>query len=389
MKTAHSSTSNSNSKRGGALDDSILGSTLVLGMLAVFVLFLGLWFIPRFFPNNSLCKRGLECALLFPEKNAPFRAHINIRRPQICGDLATMGQKEEFCYPRTETFVTDEFGFRNLEFLKIESSKYVVLGDSFGFGQGLDQHDIPSQTLARTFGRTVYNGAGRLDFETLDALSERAGPGKTFIFLDLDRSERKPEELEPDETAEWRKNFKSFRNTLKVYNPLKIMTSRLDHETWGAFLLNRENHAAVLQTLTDNRNFLFLPSSWGRDGEFPGDWLQNRFAYFSKLQAFFKKRDQKIYVVLVPEKSTAYARKLPSDNESQERLRAHGLEAFAQTLNREGIPAHSLAALFQDQVTAPEERSQPLYYPDDTHWAPRGVRVMAETLKADSRLFQK
>lgn len=74
------------------------------------------------------------------------------------GDLAAMSGEERFREKRRIVFKTDAFGFRNSE--EIENHRaydLIVLGDSFGVGNGITQDHTWVSLLQERYGLKVYN----------------------------------------------------------------------------------------------------------------------------------------------------------------------------------------------------------------------------------------
>lgn len=83
-----------------------------------------------------------------------FRPLTQLEMP-ACGDLGRNSHVSELQYWRRLRFTTDELGFRNSE--GASWSRFVVVGDSFVVGSGLDDSETIPVLLSRVLGEPVTN----------------------------------------------------------------------------------------------------------------------------------------------------------------------------------------------------------------------------------------
>ena len=85
-------------------------------------------------------------------------------------------------------------------------------------------------------------------------------------------------------------------------------------------------------------------------------------------------------VVLVPDKSTVYgpllAEPLPSADGA-----ARFLDDLAADLQDRGVNTVSLVGPLRQAAASGLDRGEYVYWRDDTHWNPRGIRIAAEAIE--------
>jgi hypothetical protein len=130
----------------------------------------------------------------------------------------------------------------------------------------------------------------------------------------------------------------------------------------------------VRRLLPDGRPILFQRDDL-RDGvpDAPKLWAR----YFRVLNKELRKRNFRLIVILVPSKYTVYQpliKDTPKTNKS---------EAFEELQKRlTEMPVVNATAALQQSAAEGIQDGRLLYWRDDTHWNPDGVRVAADQLQA-------
>lgn len=373
MPTRHSSisSSESNSKPGKDRSPLIRFFLIVMGFTTLLLV------LPRFYIWDSLCNRALECAVLGKEVAAPFRADLHFEFDGVCGDLPRLGNLPDRCVFRPEKFTTDSLGFRNSPSVPLKDYRHLIFGDSFAYGQGLSDEQTAASLLSQSLATPVFNAAGKTELRFLrSALQEL--PAIQFVhYFYLERHA-----LHPTELSDWENGY-SFRekNRLyrlytqwKSYNPLEILASRFYRflVQRGVFY-NTQEQVVVEKETPDSGTHLFLKET----AHFVKEDLkrtQDEVGFFLGLQDRLRQKNIQLDVVLIPEKFTVYFAQ-------KEDLH---LTHLAHALKAVGINTTSVLPIFLEHRADAEERSNSLYWRDDTHWAPRGIRLAMDALKYGS-----
>jgi hypothetical protein len=337
---------------------------------------------PRLMIFQSLCSRAYECASLHRAVQGPFRAGF-IHGGKICGDLATMANRPDLCSYRDEIFEIDPWGYRNTLDVWMRPNDVLIFGDSFALGQGVNQDQTPSVQLSRISGHSVYDGAGKFEFNYLHWLIDhlKTKP-KVVVFLHLERHHHTPIEVndwdkvidENSFSAKW----KIFWESEKNYNPFKIIASRLDKNYLTPQVFpNRYGESVPVYKLKTGREFLFLNSSVAQyDDRRTPAFISGEGDFFEGLRAKLAEQKIELIVTLVPEKYSVYAPLLidppkPVINPSIDKPAY--LDLLADELARRKLKYINLLPILKKEAMAASVRSEYIYWTDDTHWNARGI----------------
>jgi hypothetical protein len=346
---------------------------------------------PRFYEWPSLCGRSLECAGLYRTVMGPFRAKFKMEKSAICGDLAAMVNRTDLCSWRPEVFETDEWGFRNSPEVFARShgaGPVVVFGDSFAFGQGVTQDEIPSSQLERLIGTPVYNAAGKFELSHLRWVLDHLTTG-WVVYFHLERHFHRAREAgEWDEVLEGRdflKRARIFTDSLKNFNPLKVAAVRLEKKFLTPRVFpNRYDEGVPHGRLANGTEFLFLKSSVERFGDRRQGNEKDEGAYFEKLASLLGTRGIKLLVVLIPEKYSVYAPLLADPPAASSEV--HYLTYLHRELTGRGVNAINLLPGLKDLARTGIAERKYYYWPDDSHWNAEGIafaaRAVSQALKA-------
>ncbi|MBK9294689.1 MAG: hypothetical protein IPM57_09645 [Oligoflexia bacterium] len=352
-------------------------------VLIVYALFLAAYTLPRSLSPTVFCTRALECASLRRLPAAPFEANFNMQKNAICGDLAKLSNRMDFCQYRSEIFITDPWGYRNTLDVFNQKNDILIYGDSFTFGEGVSQEQIPAEQLSKALNAHVYNGAGKLELEYLAwLLKNLTTTPKALLFFHLERHHRSPEEIKDfNKTLD-----NSFFSKLKIlfdyyknFNPLEIISSRFEKSfvTKNIFP-NRFESNVKIEKLINNAEIIYPPSQIEKYNHPSFNQITSDTQYFTELKKLLAKKQITLHVVLVPEKYTVYANL--NKNQSTTNSEPY-LNQLSNELSKNKV--HSINLLPQFQVVAEKllKNNKYIYWLDDTHWNPEGIKLAAEIIK--------
>lgn len=366
-----------------------LGWILPRVIVALLLLDLGL----RFFPLDPLCIRGWECMIRYQEPGAIFEANKKFVSPRTYGNLANMGNLPQWRQYRSQTFTTDQNGFRNSGSQGSAPSPILMIGDSFVAGDGVsDEETLPVQ-LAEVTGLDFYNAGGPYAYlKTVKLLREKLGlsGGRVLVV----HTENLPVEFliaARERSPDWKsvilgwfigQNAEYFREWLRgwwYFSPLKIAAEkayvRLRN---GLFLPNIFADNVVRARLKNGTGMLFTPDevkAFHRHRE-----INDVAVYYQWLAEELRKDGFDLMVVLVPSKYSVYFsllegfRAVPGDA-------VHPLARLETTLRAKGVPVLDLTSSYRVHAVHAFASGEYLYWLDDTHWNRLGIRLAAETIQ--------
>jgi len=326
---------------------------------------------------------SVEC----PSGIGPFEPDQVYRKDRAYGDLANIGNMADMRQYRREEFTVDRFGFRNDRPLKDVHPVGFVIGDSFTAGAGISDDDTLPEQLTRDAGGFFYNaGAVTGDLAKAEVVSSTLHLSKgTVVYELLERTARNgPSSLEarkPDCAEQFwastkvaraatlfasdhspgvllsRKFVKAVENDYWQPNPYRLEVARRKLQNGQEVLFYRYD----MRPLRDEQK---LTTEWR--------------SYFEDLRQRMARRNLQLVVLVVPDKYTVYGPLLeerPGDS-GGERL----LAAIEQELRKTDIPVVNLTQKFRAAAAEVLSRNQYIYWRDDTHWNPLGIKLAAASL---------
>lgn len=327
---------------------------------------------------------------------APMRSDVT--SPARGGDLSHMLAIREAAEPFEEerpgaTNITDEFGFRNVPPVKDRTFPVVVVGDSYMFTGPRIEDTFPGQLASRT-GVAVYNHAydgrgpfwGLVRFMLADRFKERAPDvlvwgiveremaGRSFagIGYQMEQNRRTLASADRGARIDWAALAPQRLHITLPNTSIIAMTARKTWNTVRYRALGRLNPDVLVAR---DRHQLFYrfaadPLFWSMDYR-NVPVMEAAIADVAKSAA---ERGIKLVVVLIPDKERIDVEQIPADFIGRRTVQPSVLGDLAQRLNRDGIPAVDLTPRFLRE----KEQGRALYWRDDTHWNPEGVRVAVE-----------
>jgi len=323
-----------------------------------------------------------------PEMPAVSRFSKNARfRGRVVGDLAALagGHAE----PRDVCFVTDEAGFRNLPGTRARAIDVLLVGDSFGIGNGTSQEKTWASVLENRYGRTVYNlsTGGSPWTELMNVKTEidslRTAPDAVLVWAlftgnDLDGEYRGTEPVFTAPLERFGVRWTTFRERSPVRLLLRRVryALRLSADTRGPSPV----HARVLP---DGRTVLFL-NDYAKAEEKPySECIRSKnlgalHATFAEMKRLCEEKGVRVAVVVVPTKEGVYDWILSGKRSA---TASSGFSLLVRDLCGEnGFAFLDLKDPMRRLALSKPETS--LWWLDDTHWNDAGHAEAARLVEA-------
>jgi len=332
----------------------------------------------RFVPAKVVAYRGWEAAR--SNGGGFFLPNQRYENDRSYGDLANLGNLPGRREYRRDTFTTDGRGYRNPpDLLSGARPAAVLLGDSFAAGAGNPDDAMPSSELTRRLGASVYNAAGRNVWELDEWLgvSREIGLDRGWVIYEHLQGASVTAPVRSKRWASW--TVLRWARSLSV-SPMKIWLSRgLRRIQDGVVLPNPHLRRVADLRLSDGTPMLFLPDPGPmtqREAEEDADrWRDLLWRRSEDLS----RSGLRLLVVLVPTKRQIYGPMLEPPSRSLDA--AFGSFArLDEDLRARGVAVVNLAPIFRREAEARVARGELLYWRDDTHWNPAGIRLAAEEI---------
>jgi hypothetical protein len=313
--------------------------------------------------------------------------------PRICGDLPKLANMPALCEWRHEHFETDPWGWRNDRKTWESEPPVMVYGDSFAYGAGVSQELAPSAQLAELLGRPVYNGAAKTELNYLRwLLDHRRRPPERLVYFYMERQSPSEAALKvwdrPIDENSRLEALKIWWKDVTRYNPLDILVSRFDKKWLTPGLWpNRYEKSFPVYHLLGGRPLLFNPESVAKFGDPRRSELPRVAGFLKGLRRLCESRGVQLTILLIPEKYSVYAGLL-EDPSIPAGLGPAYLDLLAGALEAEGLDVVNALPAFQTEAAKALDQGKLIYWSDDTHWNPDGIRLamslVAERLKREA-----
>lgn len=335
---------------------------------------LGARFVPlrrlAFRPWEALREPAGRGAPFLPGRRAEWRPH---------GDLAALGGVPFPADRRREVFTTDAAGFRNSGNMSGDGPVgVVVLGDSFIAGAGLSDEDTLAARLRETAGPRVFN-AGGLPVWTRERLDEvlaisGLGAGGVVVY-GLSEPASLPFAPTPRRAGAGRAApLPEGPGSDLGVSRLGILARRLGSRLAAAARLSPGGDV-VRRRLANGDAMLFLGTRSGAPEPVTADAVES----WAELREDLGARGIGLLVLLIPGKDVVYEDLL---SEPLPPRPPSAAAALARALARRGVPVLDLGPGLRSAARAGLASRRYVYWRDDTHWSPLGVRVAAKELAA-------
>jgi acetyltransferase AlgX (SGNH hydrolase-like protein) len=369
-----------------------------LGRLAPLVV--ALWFcldlVLRFLPAAWFDPHPIDLATARPSRHSTFTPNFDEVFEHWEGDGAL-----EANLPATERrtsyrITVDSLGFRRNPFASPTESPDVLflLGRSFLIGAALADEETLPAAFTQASGLDAYNGAGVQSPEDLDWLLKRLPRKPWMAVLVLVEDDRLSPPPSSDESQAARvarrypvldrvsQDVRAFWRRWPA-SPLEILSRRLLKSVSDDEILpNSGLHGGRQLQLPDGRPMLFRlyevrTAQNGRTSE-DADRLARYAAWWRDELA---RRGMNTWVLLLPSRYTVYGPWLEGGEARNSVVR---IEEYMYELNRQirdhGIPTLNALPIYRASVEEQLETGELLFYREDNHWNPRGVRLIAGIL---------
>jgi hypothetical protein len=323
-----------------------------------------------------------------PSSIGPFEPGSVYRKERAYGDLANMGNMADLRQYRSEEFTVDRYGFRNPPSVQNSQPVGFVVGDSFTAGAGNSDRDTLPEQLSRNAGAFFYNAGtitGDLANAEVVASTLHLAQG-TVVYELLERTARKgPSFVEAERQICTDGGFagsgpigRSAALFLSDHSPAVLLSRRLVKVAENDSLLPNPYRRYVARgRLRNGQELLFFPDdlrSLTNEQQLTLEWRW----YFVDLRRRMAARNLKLVVLLVPNKYTVYGpllKERPGDQGG-----ARFLSALEGALLEGGVATVNLTERFQISAAESLASNEYLYWRDDTHWSPSGIKQAAEIL---------
>lgn len=328
--------------------------------------------------------RAWEAAAVNSTAAGPFTPNVTYLNVRSYGDLSNLGNLPSLRAYRREYFTTDAQGFRNTPAAPNRSVKFVVVGDSFTVGAGLSDADTLSGQLAAMSQSGALNLGNYRNWPDIEKLIRARHVDRGVVVWQV--SERS----EPLEGGEMPFGMRILKSLLpngvysalrtgarySMYSPLKIVLSRMFRKVQNdEWLPNVAAGSVIRKRLPNGQEMIFLHSEVNNFG-------RNRGAspeFFVQLQTAVRATNNELLVVMVPDKYNVYYPLLPGSS-SPPAEESTTLGMLARNLRANGVLAVDFTPVFRQAAAEALRNNQYIYWTDDTHWNPAGVRIAAREI---------
>lgn len=331
---------------------------------------------------------GVEL-LILPEDFFTFRAWeaISIRKPrwilpghfyprmeitklETRGDLAG---DTPFAIPKKVKWMTDRYGFRKKDLEGIKP-QVVIIGDSNIAGQGLTQEEMLSEVLEGQLKVPVYPYAPAGINAFLKDLRFEEDPPRVVIVSYIERDILN---MPFPKLSQRRKRFHLFyewRDRLTQIRWIQAAGILLDR----LFKMNMLNHIRASIGNKAFMEFYHFPSKFGpmlflqgeaANQEIPSERFHDAVETIEAYNEILRKRNIRFIFLPIPNKENIYHDFLP------DRRRPVFLERLIRELKKRKIETVDTQKAFEDEY---RKNSALLFFLDDSHWNPCGVRLTAD-----------
>ena len=355
----------------------------------------------RFIPADRFTFRAWEAVSLYHGKPGFFEPNQKYFNARSSGDLAHIGNYPKLRQFRPESFTTDGCGNRNApDIFEGEPASYLLLGDSFIAGSGVDDDHTLAAQLHQQSGMKVYN-AGGADVDQAGwvlALAKKLRMGEnrqgTVVLEYLERSPTRPRVVpdyedwiaeaatlcHPKPLWQTRGGWLTLAEMFWSVSPLEVYSRNLLQRVQNDVLLpNSYKSGVVRETLSNGTPILFFPEEVDqayakRDEETP-------IVYWAQFAERMRAANLKLVVLFVPNKYTVYYPLLREPLHALPPLENRQyLDHLEGRLAEKGIPAVNLKNEFTAAAEREYREGRYIYWLDDTHWNAEGIGIAAKAI---------
>jgi hypothetical protein len=329
---------------------------------------------------DFLAFRGDEAVRQIVPLGYPLEPDRRFQNNRTSGDLATIANLPEYRVFRPQVFTTDHLGYRNPPGDARLPPSVLLLGSSFTLGTANSDEQTLARQLEISSGCSVYNAGGwdRIVANTR-TLVRRLGMRQGLVLMEV--LEREAWE-QPIAMEGRRRRFRYSGVVWWYYNQairsrLKIVAERL-----YKFLCNDRifpnpfKASVVVRELEDGRPMLFHRNMEHR-GPLPETGPHVRV--IERLRDVLREDGHRLGIYLIPDKLTVY-RDLVTPSVPQADMGARVLAELERHLRVLRIPVVNLEPVLHAAGREEFNKGELIYWPDDTHWNPRGIEISAREI---------
>lgn len=385
---------------GGAERQSSLAPARRWGIGSVAPLILVAWLLAdiglRFLPPDWLKLRPVLVAIRFPRPYAPFEPNLRLYTDAFVGEAALEGNLPTQERRPPIRFSTDSIGFRLNPYAPAGAAPEVLVwrGASFTYGAALsDEETFPAQ-LTQLTGLKAYNG-GRFFFDRdglpeLDWLLARL-PSKPSTVVCLYNEHTRLGELrqrdtrtifgvtvpDPRQSMNWRYADRILEAWQRL-SPFEVLSTRaFKTVSNGTFLPNPYARNLHPMHLPDGsamlmRNYEVEAATRVRDRSYVVRMADEMAWVRDQLHA----RGMDTLFVLIPTRQTVYSPWLKESAGQEAPAYQYQLD-LERELNSRSVAVVNGLTILREGIEADLAQRKLVFYRDDNHWNPEGVRRSA------------
>jgi len=320
-----------------------------------------------------------------------FASNVNFRGTTF-GDLAAVSGQKAWRQPRTISFQTDGFGFRNASVPNEKPLDLIVLGDSYGVGDGTSQDKIWPSLLATEQHLAVYNlsmdGASPWQEDVnflLESRRLKTYERTTLLWVLFTGNDL----IDPCYPAFKRESLPWLGPTGELLN--EVRSFRYNSPLRRVLLLHgrRDSQRAdiIARTLPDGATMLF-DRAYADLATLSLDQVQHHTNFeniketFAALKKLADERKLRVIVVVAPAKEEVYEWIFKQQSTWPATNGASGFALAMEGLSRDfGFQFFDLKAPLIDSARNSFARDGSLlWWRDDTHWNESGHKAVADII---------
>jgi len=299
-----------------------------------------------------------------------FYPRMEVTKLEISGDLA---HRTSFGIPKKVKWVTDRYGFRKKDCEGMKP-QVVIIGDSNIAGIGLTQEQMLSEVLEERLRVPVYPyaPAGSINAFLKDLRFKKDPPQLVIVSY----IERDIVNIPFPKLSQRRERFRSFYEWRDKLTQIRLVQSvgvTLDR----LFKMNMLNYVRAKlgnQALKDYHHF---PSKFGpmlfvqgeaANEEVPYEQFRKAVETIAACDQILRRMGIRFIFLPIPNKENIYHDFLPDTR------RPVFLEQLIRELKKRNIETVDTQEAFEEEY---RKNSALLFFLDDSHWNPRGVRLAA------------
>jgi hypothetical protein len=300
-----------------------------------------------------------------------FYPCMEVTKLETSGDLA---RHTSFAIPKRVKWITDRYGFRKKDAEGMKP-QVVIIGDSNIAGVGLTQEQMLSEVLEEQLTVPVYPyaPAGSINSFLKDLRFQKDPPRVVIVSY----IERDIVNIPFPKLSQRREQFRSFyerRDRLTQIRWVQSVGVMLDR----LFKMNMLNYVRAKVGNGTPREYYHFPSKFGpmffvqgevANKEVPYERFQKAVETIEACDRILRKRNIRFIFLPIPNKENIYHDFLP------DRRRPVFLEQLTRELRKRKIETVDTQKAFEDEY---RKNSTLLFFLDDSHWNPRGVRLAAD-----------